>query len=179
LPTDTERRLEALENVLLFGGGVAAGTASGRHLARRAVPAAVRLGGRVALANPYAVAALLAYEGYIHRDQISDIAAGLAQQGSPMQQETTRPVGKLGLGPQFVKAKKRATSKANKAVKQGMKWLKEGTKAATGAVPGTLPAKGFFTAVKAAGMANPNTKSKPGKGKSIMNKLARRLKKWW
>jgi len=28
-------------------------------------------------------------------------------------------------------------------------------------------------------MANPNTKSKPGKGKSIMNKLARRLKKWW
>jgi len=178
MPTDTERRLEQLENLLLFGGGVAAGTASGRQLGG----AALRLGGRAAMANPYAVAALLAYEGYIHRDQIADIASGLAQQlgqGSQLQQETTRPVGALGLGPQFVKAKKRATSKANKAVKQGMTWLKAGTKAATGAVPGTMPAKGFVTAVKAAGMANPSTKSKPGKGKSILNKLARRLKKWW
>jgi len=178
MPTDTERRLEQLENLLLFGGGVAAGTASGRSL----IPAAARLGGRVALANPYATAALLAYEGYIHRDQIADIAAGLAKQlgqGSQMQQETTRPVGELGFGPQFVKAKKRATSKANKAVKQGMKWLKEGTKAATGAMPGSLPTGAFRTVVKAAGMANPSTKSKPGKGKSILNKLARRLKKWW
>jgi len=178
MPTDTERRLEQLENLLLFGGGVAAGTASGRAL----VPAAARLGGRVALANPYAVAALLAYEGYIHRDQIADIAAGLTQQlrePSPMQQATTRPVGELGFGPQFVKAKKRVVSKANKAVKQGMKWLKEGPKGATGAMPGTLPKGAFRTAVKAAGMANPSTKSKPGRGKSIINKLARKLKKWW
>jgi len=79
----------------------------------------------------------------------------------------------------FGKAAKRKISRANTAVKQGMKWLKAGTKAATGAVPGVLPARAFRTSVKASGMANPNTKSKPGKGKSIMNKLARRLKKWW
>ena len=74
---------------------------------------------------------------------------------------------------------KRKVSKANKAVKQGMTWLKAGGKAATGAGAGVLPKAAFKTAVKAAGMANPKTKSKPGKGKSIMNKLARRLKKWW
>jgi len=74
---------------------------------------------------------------------------------------------------------KRKVSKANKAVKQAMTWLKAGTKAATGARPGILPAAAFRTSVMAAGMANPKTKSKPGKGKSIMNKLARRLKKWW
>jgi len=60
-----------------------------------------------------------------------------------------------------------------------MTWLKAGTKAASGAKPGLLPKGAFRTAVKAAGAANPNTKSRVGKGKSIMNKLARRLKKWW
>jgi len=85
---------------------------------------------------------------------------------------------KLAIGPYSIDVKRKVT-RANKAVKQGMKWLKEGTKAATGSVPGVLPAKAFRTTVKAAGMANPKTKSKPGKGKSIMNKLARRLKKWW
>jgi len=75
--------------------------------------------------------------------------------------------------------KKRKVSRANMAVKQGMKLLKAGGKAATGAKAGALAAGSFKRAVKAAGMANPKTKSKPGKGKSIMNKLARRLKKWW
>jgi len=86
-------------------------------------------------------------------------------------------VGREGVA--FGKAAKRKISRANTAVKQGMKWLKQGTKAATGAMPGTLPTGAFRITVKAAGMANPKTKSKPGKGKSIMNKLARRLKKWW
>jgi len=181
MPTDTERRLEQLENLLLFGGGVAAGTASGRSLARRAVPAAVRLGGRVALANPYAVAALLAYEGYIHRDQIADIAAGLTQQlrePSQMQQETTRPVGELGLGPQFAKARKRTISKANKAVKHAMSLLKAGSKRATGADKGKLPRGAFLTSVKAAGLANPRTPSRI-KGKGRIKNLARKLKRWW
>jgi hypothetical protein len=79
----------------------------------------------------------------------------------------------------YVAPVKRKLSRANKAVKQGMDWLKAGSKASTGALPGKLPAGAFRTSVKAAGMANPKTKSKPGKGKSIMNKLARRLKKWW
>jgi len=79
----------------------------------------------------------------------------------------------LGIG------RKRKVSKANQAVKQAMSWLKGGTKASSGAKPGILPKGAFKIAVKAAGMANPKTKSKPGKGKSIMNKIARRLKKWW
>jgi len=83
------------------------------------------------------------------------------------------------MGPPGYAVIKRKVSKANRAVKQAMTWLKTGTKAATGAAVGTLPGGAFRTAVKAAGMANPKTKSKPGKGKSIMNKLARRLKKWW
>jgi len=93
--------------------------------------------------------------------------------------ETLRPLAELaglpGVRPKF----KRKVSKANRAVKQGMTWLKAGGKAATGAAAGTLPGRAFRTAVKAAGLANPKTKSKPGKGKSMINKLARRLKKWW
>jgi len=103
--------------------------------------------------------------------RIGDVAGEIYSQRAPgMSLEERR--GAFGL-------RKRKVSKANKAVKQGMTWLKAGGKAATGALPGKLPASAFRTAVKAAGMANPKTKSKPGKGKSIMNKLARRLKKWW
>ena len=74
---------------------------------------------------------------------------------------------------------KRKTSRANTAVKQAMKWLKGGGPSTTGAVKGRLPKNAFKIATKAAGMANPNTPSRPKKGKSIMNKIARRLKKWW
>ena len=74
---------------------------------------------------------------------------------------------------------KRKTSRANSAVKQAMKWLKGGGASTTGAVKGRLPKNAFKIATIAAGKANPKTKSKPGKGKSILNKLARRLKKWW
>lgn len=93
--------------------------------------------------------------------------------------ETLRPLAELaglpGARPKF----KRKVSKANKAVKVAMGWLKGGGKGLTGAAIGTLPKGAFKIATKAAGMANPKTKSKPGKGKSIMNKIARRLKKWW
>jgi len=74
---------------------------------------------------------------------------------------------------------KRKTSRANTAVKQAMKWLKGGGPSTTGAVKGRLPTNAFKIATIAAGKANPKTPSKPGKGKSILNKLARRLKKWW
>ena len=56
----------------------------------------------------------------------------------------------LTLGPS-----KRTVSKANKAVKQAMTWLKGGGKAVTGAAAGTLPKKAFRIAVIAAGLANP------------------------
>ena len=83
------------------------------------------------------------------------------------------------LGGIFMAGKTRKVSKANRAVKQAMTWLKTGGKGVTGSVAGKLPAGAFKTAVMAAGRANPNTKSRIGKGKSKMSKLARRLKKWW
>ncbi len=90
------------------------------------------------------------------------------------------PGGGLGPGqPAASRAVRRKISKANKAVKEGMKILKGGGKAMTGTVAGKLPKGAFKTATKAAGLANPKTASKIGKGKSTINKLARRLKKWW
>jgi len=218
MPTDTERRLEAIENLLLFGGGVAAGTASGRQLAaaaaRRAPGAALSLARR----HPAATVAVLAYVAYKQgltietvtdliqeeidanpqffiqeqvkqqiRESVPDILSAAGGTGPARSEKTYRAlIKRLGikdrptkLGGIFTPSKKRKVSKANRAVKQAMGWLKAGTKAATGAMPGTLPRGAFRTAVKAAGMANPNTKSKPGKGKSLINKIARRLKKWW
>jgi len=173
MPTDTERRLEQLENVLLFGGGVAAGTASGRQLAaaaaRRAPAVAVRgagTAGRVGLAvakrHPIGTAATLAYLGYIHRDDIRDVAEELGEGAK-----------------ETVKVTKRTVSKANKAVKHAMSLLKAGTKRSTGADKGKLPKGAFKMATKAAGLANPNTKSVIGKGKTITKALARKLKQWW
>ncbi|HHZ94687.1 MAG TPA: hypothetical protein EYN67_03810 [Flavobacteriales bacterium] len=60
-----------------------------------------------------------------------------------------------------------------------MDLLRGGTKASTGADKGKLPKGAFKTAVKAAGLANPGTKSVIGKGKSKVKALARKLKKWW
>jgi len=77
------------------------------------------------------------------------------------------------------KAGRRKVSKANKAVKFAMDYLKAGTKRATGADKGKLSKNAFKIATKAAGLANPNTKSIIGKGKSITKALARKLKKWW
>jgi len=180
LPTDTERRLEALENLLLFGGGVAAGTASGRQLAaaaaRRVPSVAVRgvgTAGRVGLAvakrHPVGTAATLAYLGYIHRDDIRDVAETLGEGA----EEVVSGLPATG------KAARRTVSKANKAVKHAMSLLKGGTKASTGADKGKLVKGAFKIATKAAGLANPNTKSVIGKGKSKVKALARKLKKWW
>jgi len=172
MPTDTERRLEQLENLLLFGGGVAAGTASGRQLATRGLGTAGRLGVTVAKRHPIGTAATLAYLGYIHRDDIRDVAATLG--------EGLEEVAQLipGGGPTGI-VKKRALSKANRAVKFAMDYLKAGTKATTGADKGKLAKGSFRLAVKAAGLANPNTPSRIKKGKSKLMALARRIKKWW
>lgn len=117
--------------------------------------------------NPWGVAALLAYEGYINRDEIADVAESLAAgQG-------------FGVPGPTAAVKKRTISKANKAVKYGMSVLKAGTKASTGADKGKLPKGAFLTSVKAAGLANPKTKSVIGKGKSKIKALARKIKKWW
>ncbi|GAG90990.1 unnamed protein product, partial [marine sediment metagenome] len=66
MATDTERRLEALENLLLVGVGAAGATASGRQLAsqlaRGTVRQAVGVAGRVArpiLGSPLGRATIL------------------------------------------------------------------------------------------------------------------------
>ena len=177
MPTDTERRLEQLENLLLFGGGVTAGTASGRQLARaagrqvvtrgpgiaaRGAATAGRVGLTVAKRHPVGTAATLAYLGYIHRDDIRDVAE------------------ELGEGvKESAKVTKRTVSKANKAVKHAMGLLKAGPKRSTGADKGKLPKGAFQMATKAAGLANPKTKSVIGKGKSKLKSLARKIKRWW
>jgi len=161
----------------------AGGRAVGRGLAK--APGTVRM---LALRHPLATAGAVIYVGYKQREEIMDLLGrgyviasdpSFGQPG-PFQGETFRPGPVMATVPPAVtRGAKRAVSKANRAVKQGMSWLKAGTKAASGAKPGKLPRSAFKTAVRAAGMANPKTKSRIGKGKSIMNKLARRLKKWW
>jgi len=179
LPTDTERRLEALENLLLFGGGVTAGTASGRQLAAaaaRRVPGvavrgaatAGRIGLTVAKRHPVGMAATLAYLGYIHRDDIREVAEELGEGA----QEVVPALQASG------KAVRRKVSKANKAVKHAMGLLKAGPKRSTGADKGKLVKGAFKMATKAAGLANPNTASKI-KGKGKLKALARKLKRWW
>jgi len=172
-------------------GGVTTGALIGRTLVRGATVGAVGAVGR----NPWVTAAALLAGGYIYRDELAEVGAAMVddprtqaayeqilesgQRGQELLAPVVAPLGRPGIRPISPTTIKRKISKANRAVKQGMTWLKAGGKAVTGAVAGTLPAAAFRTAVKAAGMANPKTKSKPGKGKSIMNKLARRLKKWW
>ncbi|HHZ96847.1 MAG TPA: hypothetical protein EYN67_15145 [Flavobacteriales bacterium] len=179
MPTDTERRLEQLENVLLFGGGVAAGTASGRQLAAAAARRVPSMALGVARKHPIAATAFVAYVA--HTQGVSlDTAQNIVASEIEMQQAQ----------PQFfvqeqIKAEirepgrtKRKVSKANKAVKHAMSLLKGGTKAATGADKGKLPRGAFKMAVKAAGLANPRTPSRV-KGKGRIKNLARKLKRWW
>jgi len=173
MPTDTERRLEQLENVLLFGGGVAAGTASGRQLAAAAARRVPSMALGVARKHPIAATAFVAYVA--HTQGVSlDTAQNIVASEIEMQQAQ----------PQFfvqeqIKAEIREpVSKANKAVKHAMSLLKGGTKAATGADKGKLPRGAFKMAVKAAGLANPRTPSRV-KGKGRIKNLARKLKRWW
>jgi len=157
----------------------------GRGLAR--VPGTARM---IAMRHPYIASAGVIYLAYENREEIQNLLArgyvvatdpSFGQPGAPGPfGETFRPGPVMvTIPPAVTKAAGRAVSKANKAVKQAMTWLKAGTKAATGAPPGSLPREAFRIAVKASGLANPNTPSIIGKGKSLINKIARRLKKWW
>ena len=170
---------------------------------KRVIPRAV---GFAARSSPVGLAASLVVAGIIHRDEVAEVAQSIAS--DPRLQEVYEEVLEKGqaivgtLQPVSPRTaiervmaepfysmpgsklmaqleKKRKPTRANAAVKKAMSWLKAGTRKATGAAPGKLAKNAFKIATKAAGMANPKTKSKPGKGKSILNKLARRLKKWW
>ena len=181
--------IKVLKHVIPITGRVVAAEAAG--LGRLAVRGAPRAVVGLARTNPYTLAALLLYAGYIKREEIAEVGAAIADDprtqaayedllaGGQAVQQPLQPFAELAGPPGMRPITKRRVSKANKAVKQAMDWLKAGGKAVTGAVAGKHPKGAWNIATKAAGMANPNTKSKPGKGKSIINKIARRLKKWW
>jgi len=180
MPTDTERRLEQLENLLLFGGGVAAGTASGRQLAAAAVRRAPAAGMAIARRHPVGTAAAIAYVAYKQGLSV-ETATDLIEQQLEIQmqqpqffvQEQVKGIIRDPAGA------KRKVSKANKAVKHAMGLLKAGSKRATGADKGKLPKGAFKMATKAAGLANKNTRSKIGKGKGKLKVLARKIRSWW
>jgi hypothetical protein len=152
-----------------------------RALSRPAQAKAVAIGaGRVGkfagkqliTKNPWGVAAYLAYEGIIHRDEIGQVALDLGAAGG----ELIR--GERG-DALTATTSRRKVSKANRAVKHAMGLLKAGPKRSTGADKGKLVKGAFKLATKAAGLANPKTKSKIGKGKGRVKALARKLRKWW
>ena len=175
MPTDTERRLEALENLLLVGGGVVAGSASGRQLATRGGRAVAMspIGRAAILGNLANQAAILAEEAFIEEQGI-DPGLAFTPGLPPLMREQM-----LLQSPEVRGAVKRKISKANKAVKFAMDYLKAGTKRATGADKGKHPKGAWSLSTKAAGLANPNTQSSIGKGKSKLKTLARKIKKWW
>ena len=144
--------------------------------ALRAAGTLARVGKTVALRHPVLTAGAVVYYSYQHRDEIGD----LVEQGYEVLQDVAQPE-RMIISPGYAGRAlgKRMVSKANRAVKQGMKLLKEGTKAQTGSPPGKLPAGAFKIATKAAGLANPKTPSVIGKGKSVIKKLARKLRSWW
>lgn len=179
-------RITKAENKLL----VAMVRAAGRGLARAPGTVAAigvggaRLAGKVAMRHPALATVGVLYIAYQNQDEIRQ----LLQQGYELIPESVAigdpgDFGQIRPGPMAVFADPRkvirAVSKANRAVQQGMKLLKSGSKAATGASPGKLPAQAFRTAVKAAGLANPKTKSTIGKAKTKLNKLAKKLRAWW
>ena len=191
------------DEVLLRGKGVAARTArAGLNASARAIVAAGSLGARAAPVAArggagLARGALGLGAAYARRHPVIAGAGALygahelgafdpvyealerARQMAAANLATAGPTIIPELEAAYIAPVKRKISKANKAVKAGMAWLKKGSKKLTGAAPGTLPARGFITATKAAGLANPKTSSKPKKANTPVNRLARYLKRWW
>jgi len=154
--------------------GVAPVAGAGLRAAPRLVGTAGRVGFMVAKRHPVIFAAALAYEGIIHREQIMEVAEQIQEGGiREVLEDVAQPVVTQ------VKSIRRKISKANRAVKYGMGLLRTGSKASTGADKGKLPKGAFRTATIAAGLANPNTRSKIGKGSSVLKSLARKIRSWW
>jgi len=177
MPTDTERRLEQLENVLLFGGGVAAGTASGRQLAAAAARRAPGVAARVARRHPVGTAAFVAYVAYKEGVTL-ETAKELVEDQLEAQQVVAPLLAPVQIA-SAIRHPKRKVSKANKAVKKAVDLLRAGTKGATGADKGKLPKNYWKMATTAAGLANPKTPSKITKGTTKVKRLARTLRSWW
>jgi len=173
-----EKRLAVLEKALIGGAGVAVG--------RYGLAAPARAVGHGLAYTPAgrAIVATATYAALRHelnkrdRELLEEEGASLEQQELYARAQKYNPmISTVGLATK-VALTKRKVSKANKAVKYGMKLLKGGSKASTGADKGKVPKGAFLTSVKAAGLANPNTPSKI-KGKGKLKNLARKIKKWW
>ena len=195
--------LLGIDEVALAGKGVVARSSkSALNASARAIVAGGRLGGRAA---PVAARGALAGAGLVGRGALGlaqrhpfgALAAGgfaahqlgyfdpvyetleRERQMAAAQYAIAAPTIIPELERTYIAPVKRKISKANRAVKEGMKWLKSGGKKLTGAAPGVLPGRSFAIATKAAGLANPRTKSKPGKSATVLNKLAKKLRAWW
>jgi len=191
--------LLGIDEVLLKGKGVAARAArasfratakaivAGGRFAAPAVPVAARgaglgLRGAAALARRHPLGALGATGLAAHQLGYLDPTYELLERERQMAAEQyaiAAPTILPELERTYIAPVKRRVSKANKAVKAGMAMLKAGTKRTTGAAPGKLPKGAFAIATKAAGLAHPGTPSSIRIGKSAVNLLARKLKKWW
>jgi len=182
MPTDTERRLELLENLLIAAVAGSGGAIVGAELQRFAPSIAPRAApvGRLALAgakkHPVLTVAALAIIAQQAGLSPAETAVFIAEEQLKQPQFFLQEQVKAAI--RDPAAAKRKVSKANKAVKHAMGLLKAGTKASTGADKGKLPKGAFKTAVKAAGLANPRTPSRI-KGKGRIKNLARKLKRWW
>jgi len=178
MATKLEKRLDLLEKALIAGGGVAVG--------RYGVGGVVRGVGRAATMTPVGRLGLAGISYALLRQELNERDREmLAEEGASLEQQElyqraqrfSPMISTVGLATKIALTK-RKVSKANKAVKYGMKLLKGGPKASTGADKGKLPKGAFATSTKAAGLANPNTPSKI-KGKGLLKNLARKIRKWW
>jgi len=117
--------------------------------------------------NPYGYGALALWELYEHRDQIREVIAqaeGVAASGrggEAFGSEIIKPIQKV----------KRAATKADKAFRKAYKAVKPKK------ITKTSAKIAFTKASKIASKANPATKSRIGKGKSKVQKLARKIRK--
>jgi len=191
--------LLGIDEVLLKGKGVAARAArasfratakaivAGGRFAAPAVPVAARgaglgLRGAATLARGHPLGALAVTGLAAHQLGYLDPTYELLERERQMAAEQyaiAAPTILPELERTYIAPVKRRVSKANKAVKAGMAMLKAGSKRTTGAPPGKLPKGAFAIATKAAGLAHPGTPSSIRIGKSAVNLLARKLKKWW
>jgi len=147
------------EALALATAGATAASPRGRRVAMRVGRTGFRLGGALARRHPaIATAVVLAELGYIFEDDIREVA-------SDLRERLPGPVSGQGGDPTFGEAivpkARRKLSKANKAMAIAMKVTKNNFKQAT----------------KIASKANPNTKSKIGKGTTKVKKLARKIRK--
>lgn len=165
--------------------------------ARRALVGILRQGGRTM--GPWGLAAWLAYEGYIRRNQIRNVANEIAERlpapvggqgGDPTFGERSITFGvpsaegtglseffsgPRGAGPfermgRKARRVKKAKSKYQKAVSKAYKAVKKHSKRLS-------PKAAFTKAAKIASKANPVTKSRIGKGKSFAQRTARKIRK--